>query len=352
MCIVFEEYHQSTWSPNTASVRVAPSAVLTIPSISRQVPTHFAETCQPVYREFGKRLMEMGYLSDDSKKSIPTIINEGWSQYVDSLSNQPLSGLHFAISVSKGDGNPNGEELGDGHLCIHFWCDLTEAPGFRVKDRLETMRQRNPRIAWLALSALQDASRYLPIMTPDWFMSLVEESQWMGEEDESVVIKEFMREGEDPDDIDVLTRDEVFKVLPRWANRACHAKYERVRRKITSSALNEEDSSLLAKLDSLQDLIQGLNTDHDFVGTHHDISRNAFASLLFFDNGNIGGLFVRILDDFYQNLSENGYDSYLIRIAFHPTDSRETEHALHVMRTIFRMAEYLEDILTIIGDPI
>ncbi len=352
MRIVFDVAGEVMGNPYSPAVPVAPATVLTIPDIARRVPVRFTETCQPLYREFGKRLMEIGYLEDGPKKTLPTIIREGWSRYVASLSDRAFSHLHFQISVGEGDPYAYGDGLEDGQLGLHFWCDLTEAPVMRVKDRLETLRLHNPPLAWLALSVLEDASTFLPVMTPDWFMQLVAHSQWMDGGDESFIMNEYIEKGVDLDDINVLMREDVFKVLPHWANRACQTKYNRVRQKISRCPLYDADVSLLAHLDHLQDLIQSLETEQEFIRNHLSISGNAFASLLFFDDGNAGGLFYRVLDDFYRGLAEGDSETYLLRIAFAPADSRQTEQTLRVMRTIFRMAEQLEDILTIIGDQL
>ena len=221
-----------------------------------------------------------------------------------------------------------------------------------MKDRLESLRRRNPPLAWLVLSVLEDTSTLLPIMTPDWFVQLVEHTQWMGDADESSVIAEYLADGVNLDDINVLTRKEVFKVLPHWANRACHAISGSVRRRVIRCPLNDADTSLLALVDQMQDLIQSLGIEQEFIRNHRTISGNSFAALLFFDDGDAGGLFYRVLDDFYRNQSEGDSETYLMRIAFNPADSRQTEQTLRVMRAIFRMAEHLEDILTIIGDPL
>ncbi|MHB1642504.1 MAG: PRTRC system protein F [Acidithiobacillus sp.] len=352
MRTVFEVAEGTAGGACLPAVPIAPATVLTIPDIDKRVPVRFTETCQALYREFGKRLMELGYLEDESTKTLPTIIGEGWSRYVASLTDKSFTRLHFQVSVGEGDPYTYGDGLDDGQLGLYFWCDLTEAPVTIVKDRLESLRRRNPPLAWLVLSVLEDASTLLPIMTPDWFVQLVEHTQWMGDADESSVIAEYLAEDVNLDEINVLTRDELFKVLPHWANRACHAVSGSVRRKVIRCLLNDADAGLLALVDQIQDLIQSLTTERAFIRNHHTISSYSFAALLFFDDGNAGGLFYRILDDFYRNQSEGDSETYLLRIAFNPADSRQTEQTLRVMRAIFRLAEHLEDVLTIIGDPL
>ena len=352
MRIRFDEAVPATGQAHYASVPIAPASVLTIPDIAKTIPCRFTDTCQPLYREFGKRLLEIGYLEDSSGKTLPTIIYEGWSRYVADLSDKQFSHIHFQVSVGEGDSYAWGDGMDDGQLGLHFWCDLSEAPALSVKKRLETLRRRNPPLAWLVLSTLESASTFLPIMTPDWFMQLVSQSQWMGEADETAILEEYLAEGVDVDDVDVLTRESVFMVLPFWANRACHANSDGVRRRISRWPLNDTDAHLLFHLNHLQDLLHGLEAENDFLDNHRSIPGNTFASMLFFDDGDVGGLFYRVVDDFYRQNSEGDSATYLMRIAFDPADSRQTQQTLRIMRAIFRMAEHLEDVLTIIGDKI
>lgn len=349
---IFECAEGPTGSACLPAVPIAPSTILTIPDIDKLVPVRFTESCHSLYREFGKRLMELGTLEDESTKTLPTIIREGWSHYVASLSDKPFSRLHFQVTVGKGDPYTYGDSLDVEQLGLYFWCDLTDAPVSIVKDRLEGLRRRNPPLAWLVLSVLENASTLLPVMTPYWFVQLVEHTQWMGDADESLVISEYLADGVNLDDINVLTREEVFKVLPHWASRACHAISSSLRRKVTRCPLNDADAGLLALVDQIQDLTQSMEAEQDFIRSHRSISGDSFAALLFFDDGNAGGLFYRILDDFYRNQAEGDSETYLLRISFNPADSRETEQTLRVMRAIFRLAEHMEDILTIIGDPL
>lgn len=350
MRIVFDESVQSTWQTHYATVQNAPAAVLTIPDIGDTVPCLFTETYQPLYREFGKRLLEIGYLEDETDKTLPTIIQEGWSRYVAALSDKTFSRLHFYVSVGQGDPYTYGDGLEDEQLGLHFWCDMTEAPPLAVKTRLENLRRRNPPLAWLALSVLDKASLFLPIMTPNWFLGLVSHTQWMDEDDETVIVNEYLAEGVDMEDVHVLTRETVFKALPPWAYRASYTKPERVRHKIARWPLDEQDTLLLSHLDNLQDLLHTLEAEKDYLDSHKSVSGTTFASLLFFDDGDVGGLFYQVLDDFYRQESEGGSPTYLVRLAFNPADPRQTEQTLRVMRVIFRVAEILEEVLTLIGD--
>ena len=352
MRIRFDEAVPSTGQPPYASGPIAPASVLTIPDIAKTIPCRFTDTCQPLYREFGKRLLEIGYLEDPSDKTLPTIIQEGWSRYVADLSEKPFSHLLFQVSVGEGDTYAWGDGMEDGQLGLHFWCDLTEAPALSVKSHLEALRRRNPPLAWLVLSTLEKTSGFLPIMTPDWFMQLVSQSQWMGEADETAILEEYLAEGVDIDDVDVLTHESVFKVLPFWAYRACHANADSVRRRSARWPLHDTDAHLLSHLDHLLEVIHDMKTEKDFLDNHRSISGSAFASMLFFDDGDVGGLFFQVIDDFYRQQAEGDSATYLMRIAFDPADSRQTQQTLRIMHAIFRMAEHLEDVLTIIGDKI
>lgn len=350
MRIVLDEAVHSTWKTNYATFQNAPAAVMTIPDIGDMVPLVFTETCESIYREFGKRLLEIGYLEDEADKTLTTIIQEGWSRYVAEISDKTFSRLHFYVSVGQDHSYDYGDDLGDEQLGLYFWCDMTEAPSLTVKDRLEKLRRRNPPLAWMVLSVLEKASMFLPIMTPGWFFALVSQTQWMGEADENGIVSEYLADGFEMEDIHVLTRKDVFKVLPPWAYRACYTKSETVRHKIDRWPLDKKDALLLSKLDDLQGLLHELETERDYIDRHKSISGTTFASLLFFDDGDVGGLFYRVLDDFYRQESEGDSPSYLVRLAFDPADPRQTEQALRVMRWIFRVAEILEEVLTFIGD--
>ncbi len=352
MRISFNEIIPATWQAHYAPVPITPASVLTIPDIAKNIPCRFTDACQPLYREFGKRLLEIGCLEDSSGKTLPTIIQEGWSRYVADLSEKPFSHIHFQVSVGEGDYYAYGDGLDDGQLGLYFWCDLTEAPALSVKNRLESLRRRNPPLAWLVLSTLERVSVFLPILTPDWFMQLVSHSQWMGEADETGILEEYLAEGIDMDDVNVLTRESIFKVLPFWAYRACRANSDSVRRRIPRWPLNDADAHLLSHLDHLLELIHDMKTEKDFLDDHRSISGYTFASTLFFDEGDVGGVFYQVIDDFYRQQAEGDSETYLVRVAFDPADSRQTQQTLHIMRAIFRMADHLEDVLTIIGDKI
>lgn len=350
MRIVFDESVQTTGQAHYAPFQNAPAAVLTIPDIGDMVPCVFTETCQPLYREFGKRLLEIGYLEDETDKTLATIIQEGWSRYVAALSAKTFSRLHFYVSVGQGDSFAYGDGLEDGQLGLHFWCDMTEAPPLAVKTRMENLRRRNPPLSWLVFSVLEKASLFLPILTPSWFFGLVSHTQWMDEDDETGIMEEYLAEGVDMEDVHVLTREALFKVLPPWAYRACYSNPERVRHKIARWPLDEQDTLLLSHLDDLHGLLHTLEAEKDYLDSHKSISGTTFASLLFFDDGDVGGLFYQVLDDVYRQGSEGDSPSYLVRLAFNPEDPRQTEQTLRVMRVIFRMAEILEEVLTLIGD--
>ena len=113
-----------------------------------------------------------------------------------------------------------------------------------------------------------------------------------------------------------------------------------------------EDAHLLSHLDHLLELIHDMKTEKDFLDDHRSISGYTFASTLFFDEGDVGGVFYQVIDDFYRQQAEGDSETYLVRVAFDPADSRQTQQTLHIMRAIFRMADHLEDVLTIIGDKI
>lgn len=53
--------------------------------------------------------------------------------------------------------------------------------------------------------------------TPSNYLDMASYEWWMGEEDESVVLAEMASDGVDPDDLDVVRREDLFMDVPEWA---------------------------------------------------------------------------------------------------------------------------------------
>ena len=341
---ISEEGHTDPRQTIACPLPPSPSPLLSIPKISPEVPGVFSEPCHPVFLEFGKLLVHHGIaISNDEDVCIRNLVENAFDGHMQTLFHF-LDDDHIA-TVS--DRDADGYSLADdaSSLCLAFSLDLTSAPSFMVRDKMNEIRKRNPPLAWYAWSVLQRVSHIIPVLTPDWFMEIVSYTQWMGEPDESFYIDEMVMEGIEEADISVITYAEVMKVIAPWSLSACRSKPEKIRRHIQPLRLAREDYQLLERLDALHASAVKIH-GHPM---HHQLESFAkeFAAVLFFDDANRGGLCWQVLDDLYRGNMEGGSDCYVFRMVFKPS---EEPLLFEFLDDISRLWESLLQVLPLIGE--
>ncbi|MBU2750588.1 hypothetical protein HER14_06435 [Acidithiobacillus thiooxidans] len=283
-------------SPTQAETRsVTPAAhVLSLPSLSPEIPWIYSESCNAKILNLGKSLMEIGVkLEDSESQSIQEIVHTATEKFMDEIFGHHLDDLHIE------------ENEGDDTLILTFSLPLEDAPTFVCHEKLQAMHQKANGLVEYALNTLYRSP--ISVMTPGDLMGVIEMVEWLGSDDETEYLLEMEADGIPEEDVNVLRKTDVLQVIPQWTLDACYAKTD-LRIQVKEKSLNRQERELLKLLDQLSQMtpvkIPSKPNRYEKYGLTQGYSQ--FAGIMLMDNGEPGGLCYQMLDHLYQRGMESG----------------------------------------------
>lgn len=314
----------------------APAAVLTLPSLSKEIPTGFTKDTDNKILQFGMGLYEKGLLVDEKKKSLHDIICDGVRKV---LSYEPKKiscgvAICFPDEYSETKANPDD-------LCIDFYCPLEEMGIIKI-GKVADLRKRNPALAILILRKLTQVSWFLPVLTPVDFMELVERYEWMGEPDEESVIQQMVDDNVQESEIDVVRMKDVYRYYPKWSIKACYNRSRFLWKRAISRA-NDEDQEILGALFALDAALMEIMQDTAEMDMAERNFSGMYTGFLTFMDYNDNRLAQRILDEHYRVMMESGEGDYMIRLV-----SEKLHERLPFAKKIVTIMENLDNLFDII----
>lgn len=325
---------------------------LSLPALHPDIPYRFDQTLRAPFLNLGKRLLRMGVeMHDDPDKDIAEIIETGMLQVLQQVCEVPDLPCLYVTMETKSSLMYQTEEIEEGYVGLTFALSLDEAPAYLMPAALYRLKQKNPALAWYFWSALEKASTLVPILTPSWFLSMVEHYEWMGFEDESEYMEEMYAQGAEPEDIQVVKRKDVMLMLQPWTLRACASKPQTVRKHLHAETLDPKGTQLCKLLDACVSLSTEI-TATDIHREGHSLSGHQFAVIPFMDSGERGGLFYQILDMAYRDGMENGEDDFLFRVSLDPLQDEANDHVFTHIGRVAQLWKTIQRIFDLTGEPL
>lgn len=108
--------------------------------------------------------------------------------------------------------------------------------------------------------------------TPSGVLDMARDWLWMGEDDEKTLLSELVEEGTNPDDLDIVRKDELLDGIPEWAyNWHC----EKIEKKFTADdlpalALKHRDSPFGPFLSLIAEIANDLAAKQELLAFYED----------------------------------------------------------------------------------
>ncbi|MGK9451983.1 PRTRC system protein F [Acidithiobacillus caldus] len=322
---------------------------LSLPTVSENIPVRFDQETEEVFRALGKQMFRMGIpMENDDSKDLEDIIEQGMQHALLHRCGIPdISMLH--VSMQSSDTALAWHHPEAGSILLRFQLALDEAPPYRMQPGLEALRKASPALAWYFWSVCEKAARILPILTPSWFLDMVRHYEWMGEENEDLYIQEMVDAGAHPDDIAVVKRADVERVL-QWSYRACLANPYRVRKHIPFDSLTRANKRVCELLDRCLSLSTGILVT-TIYGDHHNVGQQ-YAVLPFMDDARRGGLYYQILDTAYRSLMEDQEGDFLFSLILHPDADESLDPVFAYLTQIAQLWNLVLELFALVGEDL
>lgn len=322
---------------------------LSLPTVSAGIPVRFDQESEEPFRILGKQLLHMGIpMENDDGKDLEAIIEQGMQHALLHRCGIPdISMLYVSMESSNTSLAFHSPEADS--IVLRFELPLDEAQPYSMQPGIQALRNVSPALAWYFWSVCESAARILPILTPSWFMSMVQHFEWMGEENEERYIQEMLMDGINQDEIHVVKRADVERLL-QWSYRACLAKPQRVRKHIPFDTLTRHHKQICELLDRCLSLSTGimattLYSDKHATGWH-------LAVLPFMDDASRGGLYYQILDMAYRSTMEDVEDSFLFSLIFHPNADESLEPVFAYLAQVAQLWNLVLELFAFVGETL
>ena len=279
----------------------AAAGILAIPEIADDVPTMFA-TGTDRLKEFGRIMLDSGMqIRNNQNKSVDEIIGAELARLATGFFPAESRDVYLRILIDEED-----RDIPDNGIEVQFCSEITDCSNIDMDAPIDAMHAFNPALAWYFWSVMEYASRRIPVLTPLTFLGLVEHTEWMGEADESFLVDGMLADGVPEDQIDVVRKADVLRVVLPWELRACMSKPHRVRRRV--HVHTEYETRLLEKLDAILLACKQYDLWNRCTTMLAQGGYQQFVILCVFQRAD-AHLWMHVMDNLYRGQQENGIEA-------------------------------------------
>lgn len=331
---------------NYNPVSIPAANVLTLPRISPEIPLVYADSCNAKVLDLGKALIENGVpLENTEAKTILQIIWEGLDHFVNEAFHGIETPASFTFDVE--DYSYNVNDI-DNVMSFYVNANLDSVPCFVCKDKIEEMHRKGNGLIEFALCLLYKSP--VSVMTPADFMYIVSCTEWMGFDDDTEYVEEMCADGTNREDIDVLTMEDVLKVVPKWAIDASYMDIIDSRSNVVEGTLTQKEIHLLHLLDELHAVCKRiLLTESKYQINRGD---HEYSAIMFMDDAETNGLYYHVIDQLYQSNME-GDQRYLFLFELQMVNPcKNTKEWMSIIMDMGIAWRLINQILPLIGESI
>lgn len=206
----------------------APPALTSLPLLPSHIPIEYVIPAGLIESaSVALDMLDAGVLTHTSKELSPAqMIEESMRTWFESITSDltifmphmemtiNLEGLGFDLNREDAYEAFNIE----GEDCLSFGVAYPDWQWFTLKDKIEALEAKVTGLGETAIDWLDAHLGPLCLgVTPNFTLHAAQHSQWMGEDDESVLLEEW---GSDPETADIFTRAEFDAAFPKLAYEA------------------------------------------------------------------------------------------------------------------------------------
>lgn len=219
--------------PAFSGLALPAAAAIAIPSLHPKIPfTLSQEEGVNVWAKLAIRMLENNMISPEETsraniKTISKIVMSGMQRWLDSHTAK-LKHINFGFFIAN---QPDQIGTGSGSNIDEEFESVIERKGTPVlfasqhddgnhlflEDAITALESFKPGFGQIVLSLLDRSfGRTLQALTPTVMLEIAMNHYWMGEEDETTYVEEYLQEGECADDYNIFTRAEFDHAFPSW----------------------------------------------------------------------------------------------------------------------------------------
>ena len=203
---------------------------LTLPALDASIPstiefdTHAPGTARMALAMHKAGLIRVGDLSsiatrDLTSAAVRQLVETGWLRAFCEEYRFNVLSAYCTIALPAGaSDHPFYSDTGHTTPCCVVAINANAAECITIGPHILTLETLQPGLGRTALDILEDALSLFGVpYTLCGAFWMAQWLYWQGEENEAQVLVEYADQGENPDDIDIPRRSELFAGIPEWA---------------------------------------------------------------------------------------------------------------------------------------
>jgi len=257
----------------------APPALTSLPVIHSHIPAHYVISAGVVESaSVALDMLDAGLLTVTTGNLPAKMVENSMRAWFQSITKDLTSFRPHLVmtnnmnclidNLEEGSAEEKFDLKGDKNLS--FGISFSEWEWFSLKAKIEAFEAAVPGLGETAICRMDDVlSPICQPVTPNFTFFAVQQSSWQGEDNEATVLEEYADCGEDPDDLEIITRADFDVSFPKMSYEAT----KRLDSDALSSLLSHSDpkvaelAALLLEVDSVDSYIkpiwpQGVAEDH------------------------------------------------------------------------------------------
>lgn len=184
--------------------------MLEIPHLGAAPRSFRTFAANPMVARTTLALLEAGHLKPSASGPLPQLLRHGLQQWLEPLTaGMRCVEIHLHYFEFDAENKPGAE--------LALRTDLPHP--LMVGRKLGALQKAAPGLGETVLWHLDhDLPGLLEIFTPASALDTAQWMEWGGNDDEKFYVQELIDGGEDPEDMEILTRDQFDRAIPRWAS--------------------------------------------------------------------------------------------------------------------------------------